>query len=94
MNATIVPSDSQPQFGARSKVNVNKPIPMVINARPVISMRRGTVSSELSGTVSAPITNAAKVNGTNNQKIHRQPSVCVIRPPTNGPAALPKPAMP
>jgi hypothetical protein len=39
---------------------------MVINARPVMSMRRGTVSSELSGTVSAPITNADNVNGTNN----------------------------
>ncbi len=32
--------------------------------------------------------------GTNSQKIHRQPSVWVSRPPTNGPAALPNPAMP
>lgn len=90
----IVPEESQPQLGARSKVNVNKPIPVVISARPVTSMRRGTVSSELSGTVSAPITNATNVNGTNNQKIHRQPHVWVSNPPTNGPAALPKPAMP
>ena len=90
----IVPGASQPQLGARSKVNVNKPIPIVINARPVRSMRRGTVSSELSGTVSAPITNATNANGTNSQKIDRQPSVCVSKPPTNGPAALPRPAMP
>ena len=93
-NAMMVPGVTQPQLGARSNVNVNKPIPTVINASPDKSMRRGTVSSELAGTVSAAITNDTKEIGTNNQKIHRQPSVWVSRPPTNGPAALPSPAIP
>src|SRR5689334_2989281 len=74
-NAMIVTGFAQPQFGARSNVNVNKPIPTVINASPTRSTRRGTVSSELSGTVSAAITNAANEIGTSSQKIHRQPSV-------------------
>jgi hypothetical protein len=41
-----------------------------------------------------PMVKAASANGTKTQKIHRQPNVCVSRPPTNGPAALPRPAMP
>src|SRR6188472_3053642 len=69
-NAMSVTGVAQPQLGARSNVNVNKPIPTVINASPTRSMRRGTVSSQLSGTVSAAIANAAKEIGTNSQKIH------------------------
>lgn len=40
------------------------------------------------------MSNDAAANGTSNQKMARQPSVWVSRPPTSGPAALPSPAMP
>nr|CRL75089.1 hypothetical protein CPGR_03908 [Mycolicibacterium komanii] len=93
-NATIVDTDNQPQPGARSKVNVNNPIPTLINASPAVSMRRGADSSNDSATTRAPMASDATVSGTFNQKIHRQPTVSVSNPPTRGPAALPKAAMP
>ena len=93
-NATTVGADSQPQVGARSNVNVNKPIPTVMSASPVTSMRRGTVSSKDSVMLRAPMASATSVSGTFSQNIHRQPTVSVSRPPMSGPAALPNPAMP
>ncbi len=92
--AAIVDADSHPQLGARSNVNVNNPIPKVTSARPATSIRRGTGSSDDSAMVDAPITSDRTVNGTFSQKIHRQPTVSVSRPPISGPAALPNPAMP
>jgi hypothetical protein len=59
-----VGGDSQPQLGARSNVNVNKPIPIVINASPVTSMRRGTVSSNDSVMLRDPMASAMSVSGT------------------------------
>src|ERR1700761_8273162 len=50
-NTPITGADSHPQAGARSKANVNNPIPNTISARPVRSIRRGAVSSEVSGMV-------------------------------------------
>ena len=55
MNAMTVGADNQPQLGARSNVNVNKPIPTVMSASPVMSMRRGTVSSKGSVMLRAPM---------------------------------------
>src|ERR1700682_763606 len=92
-NATTVGADSQPQLGARSNVNVNKPIPTVMSASPVTSMRRGTDSSKDSVMLRAPMASAMSVSGTFSQNIHRQPTVSVNRPPMSGPAALPNPAM-
>jgi len=86
--------DSHPQLGARSNVNVNKPIPTVTRASPAMSMRRGTVSSDDSVMLHAPMASETSVNGTFSQKIHRQPTVSVSSPPISGPAALPNPAMP
>ena len=94
MNAMTVGADNQPQLGARSNVNVNKPIPTVMSASPVMSMRRGTVSSKDSVMLRAPMASTASVSGTFSQNIHRQPTVSVSRPPISGPAALPNPAMP
>ena len=93
MPATRVSGEYHPQVGARSKVSVNKPIPMVIKDRPSRSTRRGTVSSRLSGMVRTPIDNDATAKGTSNQNTARQPTDWVSSPPTNGPAAFPKPAM-
>src|SRR5258705_5050407 len=93
-NAMTVGADSQPQLGARSNVNVNKPIPTVMSASPVMSMRRGTDSSKDSVMLRAPMASAKSVSGTFSQNIHRQPTVSVSRPPMSGPAALPNPAMP
>src|ERR1700730_11384323 len=93
-NATTVATDVQPQVGARSKVNVNNPIPMMIHANPARSIRRGTVLSEDSVMLIAPITSESTVRGTLSQKIERQPNVSVSSPPISGPAALPKPAIP
>jgi hypothetical protein len=66
-NATTVGADSQPQVGARSNVNVNKPIPAVMSASPVTSMRRGTVSSKDSVMLRAPMASATSVSGTFSQ---------------------------
>ncbi len=93
-NATTVGADSQPQVGARSNVNVNKPIPTVMSASLVRSMRRGTVSSKDSVMLRVPMASATSVSGTFSQSIHRQPTVSVGRAPISGPAALPNPAMP
>src|SRR3977135_3586530 len=93
-NATPVGADSQPQLGARSNANVNKPIPTVMSASPVTSMRRGTDSSKDSVMLRAPMASANSVSGTLSQNIHRQPTVSVSRPPMSGPAALTNPAMP
>ena len=89
MNAPNVAADSQPQDGARSKANVNNPIPVVISASPLRSKRRGTVSSEVSGIVLAPMTNETAASGTSIQKTARHPTVWVSNPPTSGPAAFP-----
>jgi hypothetical protein len=93
-NAITVGADSQPQAGVRSNANVNKPIPTVISASPAMSMRRGTDSSKDSVMQREPIASTPSVSGTFSQKIHRQPTVSVSRPPISGPAALPNPAMP
>src|ERR1700736_421501 len=93
-NAMTVGADSQPQVGARSNVNENKPIPTVTSASPVTSMRRGTDSSNDSVMLRAPMASAMSVSGMFSQNIHRQPTVSVSRPPMSGPAALPNPAMP
>lgn len=94
MNATTVAAESHPHFGARSKVNVNSPIPVMISAKPLRSSRRGTVLSEDSLIVTAPMISEITVNGTLSQKIARQPTVSVRRPPMSGPAAFPNPAIP
>jgi hypothetical protein len=93
-NATIVGADTHPHCGARSNVKVNKPIPAVMSASPMMSMRRGAVSSEDSSMLQAPSASDTTVSGTLSQKIQRQPTVSVSRPPISGPAALPNPAMP
>lgn len=93
-NAISVQPDSHPQLGARSKVNVNNPIPAMIRASPAMSRRRGAVSSDDSVMLHAPMISEATVSGTFSQKIHRQPTVSVSSPPINGPTALPNPAMP
>ena len=90
---TVV-GDNQPHVGARSNVKVNKPIPTVMSASPVRSMRRGTVSSKDSVMLHAPMASATSVSGTFNQNIHRQPTVSKSNPPISGPAALPNPATP
>ena len=94
MNAPSVGADSHPQDGARSKTNVDNPIPVVISASPLRSKRRETVSSEVSGIVFAPMRNETAANGTSIQKTARHPTVWVSNPPTSGPAAFPSPAMP
>jgi hypothetical protein len=66
----------------------------VIKAKPAISMRRGTVSSDDSVMLNAQMVSETSVRGKFSQKIHRQPTVLVSKPPINGPAALPNPAMP
>ncbi|OKH85254.1 hypothetical protein EB75_26515 [Mycobacterium sp. ST-F2] len=93
-NAVTVWGDSHPHVGARSKVTVKSPMPVVMRARPPISSRRSAVASELSGMVMAPMSSATADSGTSSKKIARHPGVSVSRPPTNGPAALPSPAMP
>ena len=60
---TVV-GDNQPHVGARSNVKVNKPIPTVMSASPVRSMRRGTVSSKDSVMLHAPMASATSVSGT------------------------------
>src|SRR4051812_25246663 len=93
-NADSVHTDSHPQCGARSNVNVNKPIPVTMRASPVTSIRRGTDASEDSVMLHAPMASATSVSGTFSQKIQRQPTVSVNSPPISGPAALPNPAVP
>src|ERR1700757_480075 len=93
-NATTVATDAQPHVGARSKVNVNNPMPATINANPARSIRRGTVLSEDSVMLIAPIASESTVRGTLTQNIQREPKVSVSRPPISGPAALPNPAIP
>ena len=60
-------ADNQPQLGARSNVNVNKPIPTVMSASPVTSMRRGAVSSQDSVMLRAPMASTTSVSGTFSQ---------------------------
>lgn len=93
-SAIIVVTESQPQLGARSNVNVNNPIPVLMSASPATSMRRGADSSNDSLMTLAPITSDTNVSGRFSQKIHRQPMVSVNTPPMSGPAAFPKAAMP
>jgi hypothetical protein len=92
--ATDVVADTHPHVGARSNVKVNKPIPTVMSASPLRSMRRGAISSKDAVMLHAPMASAASMSGTFSQNIHRQPTVSVSNPPISGPPALPNPAMP
>src|ERR1700730_14301568 len=93
-NATTVATDVQPPVGARSKVNVNNPTPMTINANPARSIQLGTVLSEDSVMLIAPITSESTVRGTLRTKIQRPTNASVSSPAISRPAALPKPAIP